>query len=640
MSSAEPRGTRGRHGMPSRESTSSRVRHILDQKKQRLRKMKLFYRKKSRQNQVPWTSPSTVVATSSSSTAVNVTNQIVSRPNLAETEQILAQRPLTMPTTMHSQVWWLSNREKLATAITIYLEEKTVAPIYMKINVETGGSIYLYNLWEPPVQLGALILCSERWIWHYYKALKSYALTRDAISAQELLLWENLFRLTWVGFMYWLQTVYTQSLQRTTRTSLAGLVQTTLSEFEQYLIEDELALHNWPYTSPVLDKLTQLYAKMQEQIPKMADIYEKEQKPHHPNPRPLLQIFPELHRWPVSFFSVQTQWMIPYHLERHLDDITLQEKCFMTHLFRTTKNDESILGKGAYGVVRQSHPTEDILNHLHMSFAAKFVETKQPVQKYMFVHESILSQAMGRAGVGPRCMGTLLCDKGNTGVMMMERLTGTTLDPKKIQLQREDWIRVFAKIHLMHRQGIIHRDLHVNNIFALNPISEEFFHSFRILDFGLSIQIMSRKDARKSTWPRKIIQLQTFDYVRLLFAMHMEDIVWAIDYIKQTYIQPFLSKKLLAAHPTLPNDMWHQTMIWYFGSAYQQDMMNEQLRHDGYEKIDMMEGLLLEVLPKHIFMALGKYAHKLFVYKSAMLPSERMAWEEKYKERIARLGVV
>ncbi len=125
----------------------------------------------------------------------------------------------------------------------------------------------------------------------------------------------------------------------------------------------------------------------------------------------------------------------------------------------------------------------------------KIVDVTQTLTnlKYInFMKEIEISKVAGNIGVGPKIYDAYVCvndeDSSCYGIIYMEYLHGTTLSKyldhhsyNKEELKK----KLDEKIIQLHSNGILHSDLHSDNVFVILDQNEQFV-DIKIIDYGFS----------------------------------------------------------------------------------------------------------------------------------------------------------
>lgn len=145
----------------------------------------------------------------------------------------------------------------------------------------------------------------------------------------------------------------------------------------------------------------------------------------------------------------------------------------------------NVLGQGIAGI---THLVEKDNKQYALKEQSILLNMFNPIKKEQIdriKNEIILSKKMGDKNIGPKIYDYYICVENNTTkvLILMEYMNGGTLKSwhEKNQFTKKHEEEIESKIKKLHNEGIIHNDLHLDNIFVKETNGKvEFF----IGDFG------------------------------------------------------------------------------------------------------------------------------------------------------------
>lgn len=160
-----------------------------------------------------------------------------------------------------------------------------------------------------------------------------------------------------------------------------------------------------------------------------------------------------------------------------------RDSCRVTGYFTIQTNHR--LGKGSYGEVFTACGTRDC------NYVAKVVNLKPKIEAEQDSHyvqnhffaESLIAKFAGENGFGIPVHDWFLCGNGMQGVVIMDKFDGD-METNMELFTLEDYQNLFQLTNMMHRFGILHRDLYSRNVMFKKIGSKK---EIRIIDFGLAI---------------------------------------------------------------------------------------------------------------------------------------------------------
>jgi predicted Ser/Thr protein kinase len=172
----------------------------------------------------------------------------------------------------------------------------------------------------------------------------------------------------------------------------------------------------------------------------------------------------------------------------------------------------NILGEGAYGKVYRINNKKAAKI---VALGAHFIWDEINKVKENILNEFAICKLAGELGVGPKVYDHYsCCDEQNQCyyVLYMDLLNGTNLydwfnDNPSIEEQQHVKQRLVEKLEILHKNNIIHNDLHRGNVFIVNKKNakgkskvEDVF----IIDYGLATNF-KRKMKQSITWESKAV---------------------------------------------------------------------------------------------------------------------------------------
>lgn len=189
----------------------------------------------------------------------------------------------------------------------------------------------------------------------------------------------------------------------------------------------------------------------------------------------------------------------------------IRDNCKTKFYLKKTKDKNVYIGKGVYGSVA------DACLHSNCKFVVKMTDIAYRPKRKAFVREVKLSVPMGKLGISPKVHDYFMCM--NAGFIIMEKWDGSlkTLLQGNYYLPNEQKKQIAELVKRMHSYGIIHNDLHADNILYK---SKGIHKEFSIIDFGLALKFRRRNEIipdymvpHLTTMPN--IFFPTFDFVKL-----------------------------------------------------------------------------------------------------------------------------
>lgn len=153
------------------------------------------------------------------------------------------------------------------------------------------------------------------------------------------------------------------------------------------------------------------------------------------------------------------------------------------------------VGEGAYGQVFKIKDLPMVAKLINVDKLFYTIENKNSLRDRI-LQEVEISILAGKLGIGPKIHRFYICKsiptKQNWMVIMMDELKGKTLEQYKEEkgtISKEDirFIKqkVRDKLQTLHRNNILHSDIHTGNIFLTFTKDENIADVF-LIDFGMS----------------------------------------------------------------------------------------------------------------------------------------------------------